>query len=551
MRRRRRPLTNASPSDSLTHSNNFQDMAKKKTKAPRARANAAGSRERETPRTRSAAQDVLIFLFVSLVVAACLHLIPDKFPDPDVFYHFRHAQIYGSSGAAGIFDASFPWLPYSVIGKFASDIWYGFHLLIVPLTWIEDSNLGLRLAGVLVTSAFLMTYYAAALSLKLRPAAFWPFFLIFSSAFLLHRVAMLRPHVLSLALDILLLALLAAGSLRGVFAAALALTFLHLSLFPISILLFGVFAATKALSERNYPWREGLALLAGIAAGWMLRPDPWGAAKIAYIQIFQLTIEKLRGTPLDFGSEILPLSFNVRSNYLPFTVLCLGVILFLLWKVFVKRTPLSATSRTVVCASGALSVIFFVMALLLARRAFDFASGFGVIFIALVFSEFLYRSRAARIALAAVFIFMVVYAVPLRNRALSFGWDPDRFRSVAQWLEANSAPGEIVFNTRWEYFPELFFWNKKNYYTSGMDPIFQYAYDLALYGEARDLSLGNVGRLTDYGQQDPYTVIKEHFKAKYVVVLKPVDARLYSYLSRNGKFSLKHENQVAAVFEPD
>jgi hypothetical protein len=63
------------------------------------------------------------------------------------------------------------------------------------------------------------------------------------------------------------------------------------------------------------------------------------------------------------------------------------------------------------------------------------------------------------------------------------GWDPHRFESGAKWIAANSQPGEIVFNARWEYFPELFFWKTKNVYSNGMDPIFQYAFDPDLYGK--------------------------------------------------------------------
>lgn len=44
----------------------------------------------------------------------------------------------------------------------------------------------------------------------------------------------------------------------------------------------------------------------------------------------------------------------------------------------------------------------------------------------------------------------------------------DRFRNAANWLVQNSNEGDIVFNTQWDEFPELFYWDQ-NYYIVGMD----------------------------------------------------------------------------------
>jgi len=298
-----------------------------------------------------------IFLCISLLVATSLHFSSDKIPDPDILYHFRHAEIYGRAG--GIFGVDFPWAHYSVISKFSSDIWYGFHLLVAPFTAAGDPIWGIRLAGIFITSAFLVSFYIACLYLDIKPAPLWPFIILFSSPFLLHRLAMQRPHVLSLGLHISLFAFLATGNIWGVFFAAWASTFLHLSLFWVSFLILGAFAVIKFFSEKNFPWRECLALTGGVLAGWVLRPNPLGAAKIAYIQVFQLTLEKLKGVPLDFGSELLPLRFTSRSNYWLFTLVWLCMLLFFFWRVFIKHTPLSNHVRTLLLAGASLSILFF------------------------------------------------------------------------------------------------------------------------------------------------------------------------------------------------
>ena len=75
------------------------------------------------------------------------------------------------------------------------------------------------------------------------------------------------------------------------------------------------------------------------------------------------------------------------------------------------------------------------------------------------------------------------------------GGDPYRFQAAAAAIAEDSQPGDIVYNVDWGYFPELFFWNTKNYYVSGLDPIFLYAYNPNLYWEAHHLQAGDSGRV--------------------------------------------------------
>jgi hypothetical protein len=105
-----------------------------------------------------------------------------------------------------------------------------------------------------------------------------------------------------------------------------------------------------------------------------------------------------------------------------------------------------------------------------------------------------------------------------------------------------------VFNARWEYFPELFFWNTKDVYCNGMDPIFLYDYNPVLYREGYYLvaDQSDPENLTN-----PYRILREDFKARYVVLAKPFDRALYVRLARDSRFLLKHEDATSVVFEVD
>ncbi|MDP3935206.1 MAG: hypothetical protein Q8Q46_03265, partial [Candidatus Giovannonibacteria bacterium] len=433
------------------------------------------------------------FILAALVVSVFLHFGADKISDPDIFYHFAHADIYKNSG---ISQSAFPWLPYSAIEKYSADIWYGFHILLIPFTFLKDHILGMRLAGVFITFVFLVLFYFSCAVLKITPKFFWPFFVIFSSPFFLYHTATARPHVLSLGLNILFFAFLASENIWGVFFAGIASAFLHLSLFWASILIFGVWVLVKILNERKIPAKEGLVLAAGILAGWILRPNPLGAAKLAYIQTAGLAIEKLKSVPLHFGSELLPLGSLVFSYFWLFFVVWI-IAAFLFFWAQSKRANLTKQQKTAIWASLILSFIFFLMTAFLAQRSFDFWVGFGVIFIGLVYACRLYAKNFIIYLGIFILIFSAGYSIYQRNLILnSIGWETGRFQTAGEWLKNNSRAGDIVFNTSWDYFPEIFFWDSKNFYISGMDPIFQYAFSQKLYWEAYYLETGKTAGFT-------------------------------------------------------
>jgi hypothetical protein len=346
--------------------------------------------------------------------------------------------------------------PYSVIDKFSSDIWFGFHILLVPFAWVGDPVLGMQLAGVFITTLCLFSVYLACVYLAIKAPFLWPFVLLFSSAFLLHRLTMLRPHVLSLGLSLLLLSLLAAGHIRGVFIAAFACAWLHLSLFFVPLMLLGVMVVAKLVTAKSLPWRESLALTGGLVGGWLLRPNPLGAAQIAYVQVFQLSFDKLAGVPLELGSELLPLTFAINSNYLPFTILWSFALLYLFWKSSFDGTQFAAVQRTALFSGSILSLLFFLLSVLFARRAFDFCSAFGTIVIAPVYWQSTIRKKWLHAALAGLFVILSLYGISLRNRLLSLAPRFDRLAGAAKWIEINANPGDIVFNAAEKIFPGCF-----------------------------------------------------------------------------------------------
>ena len=48
-------------------------------------------------------------------------------------------------------------------------------------------------------------------------------------------------------------------------------------------------------------------------------------------------------------------------------------------------------------------------------------------------------------------------------------------RGASEWLADHTPEGSLIFNADWVEFPELFYYNQRNVYVTGLDP--RYLYD--------------------------------------------------------------------------
>jgi hypothetical protein len=76
------------------------------------------------------------------------------------------------------------------------------------------------------------------------------------------------------------------------------------------------------------------------------------------------------------------------------------------------------------------------------------------------------------------------------------------------WLNENTPPGSRVFQTDWDDFPRLFFYNTHNTYLAGLDPTYLQLYDPALYDTWVEITQGDV--------ENPSQLIATTFEADYV-----------------------------------
>jgi hypothetical protein len=510
-----------------------------------------------------------------LVVGLAAHLLlAPNIADLDSFYHLGHAAHYAETS---LFNTAFPWARFSAVGDLGADLWWGFHLLLLPFTAFGEVADGIRVAGVILTTVLLAGVLWIALRHRFVAPWLWPVLFFVAAPNALYRYVMVRPHVLSLLAALLLVSFLVRGRWWQVLLASAALTWFHLSLSWLPLALVAAFAVARLFDRRLMaaaPRRAdddallpvGVAIgsvLAGVAAGWLLRPHPIAAARLAEIQLFQLLREQATELPLAFSGELRPLplaALGWSSWYL--LLLWGGAVAVALKSAASKRSNLSDVpppERALLWTSLLVSGGFLLLTVLVAQRALAEWAAFGVVAVALV-GTYLVGDQVARRRTVTVLTVATLVISPWvfywhRLNVRYNAAEPSYLGEVATWLADNSEPGDLVFHAHWDNFGPLFARNRINHYVGGMDPIFQYAHDPGLYWKYAYLSADLAAEWTcnEYpcrqgNAVDTYGSLLEDFDARWVLVEPERNAKLFYYFLSDARYEMGLLTDDEAVF---
>lgn len=509
--------------------------------------------------------------FALLVIAGFAAFVHSRvYPmvsDVDSFYHMRHSWLYGKNG---LFDSSFPWAQFSVVREQAADLWYGFHILTIPLTWLGSLVDAIYVGAFLVTLASLWLFFLCFCKLGVRWPLFWVFFLALICADVLYRLTMVRPHPLSLGLNLLLFSLLVAkpdkSTRLGIFLVAAALAWLHLALVWLPVFVVGLVSLVRLLHRQSPRWEQVLAFVPGLLLGVFLRPHPLGGLHLAYVQVVKLLFEKQGDLNLAFGIELYPFYWPAFFDmFVPITILLVGAIGYLLWMRRQRKWGrLDVDTRVAMWASLILALVFYAMSFTVARRSHEVFFGAATIFLALVFHRArqpVRHSPGAQLGVPAALLAALAlpFDISILDMIEARAFHPSKMQAVGEWLHSHAQPGEVVFHTHWDRFAELFFWNPGNYYINGMDPIFEYAYDPTLAWKNRyyELDAATEATCANYPCTTDQTTathpcLKEDFRASYVVIEPERTPKLSVFLSSAAGFSKVFESPTRVqVFRVD
>ena len=493
------------------------------------------------------------FLIVAIffVIAIFWHFGFNQVMEADSFYYIRQASLLRQNG---LLDTSFPWAYHSVIKENSSSLWYGFSVILLPFTYLGDI-IGLKVAGAALTTAVMAAIFFIAKRHDFFSPWLWPLITFFSAPNVTAQLLMIRPQTISVALAPLLASFLVKGSPWPVAFLSFGIVWAHLNFAWLPIAIAGTVMGVRWILEKRIDWKKMAAVAVGILAGWLVRPNFFGAAKLFYVQVFQQIFEKQSGLPLLFGRENYPLSAQILfTNFLPLLIIFIVAIIFFVNKAKAFKNP---EEKNLLWGTLILASIFFLLSIFVARRTYNFWSVFGIIFAGGVVT-YLVRQKFSwlRRALAVLLVFLIIFSGwKTVNGFNAAGTSPERMRAAAAWLAENSNAGDIVFNLHWADFSELFFWNQKNYYVNGLDPIFLYSYNPSLYWKFHYLSIDQVTKKTCGAiectrsmLEDTYEVLKRDFKAKYIVLSKDENPTVNFYLENDRNYEKKIQDKEVVVY---
>jgi hypothetical protein len=152
------------------------------------------------PPLRWSPADALWIALMFLVALLLQGLQSQNYFDGDTGYHIAVGRYTLQHGILH----EFPWTPFSWLGAHYADKELLLHLLLAPLSLL-DPNLAARIAGACMGGALLSVLYVILRVERVERAGAWALLLLLLSGAFTHRFVLVRPHVMSISLALLVL----------------------------------------------------------------------------------------------------------------------------------------------------------------------------------------------------------------------------------------------------------------------------------------------------------------------------------------------------------
>jgi len=454
---------------------------------------------------------IALFLLFFLGMAWIQFATPDM-PDNDGFYHIKLAWLMRTEGL----KPEFPYLPLSILneGEFY-DHHFLFHVALIPFTF-GDLRTGAKWAAVTFASlAFLAVWYL--LHRQRVPFAWlWALGLLGISEAFLFRMSITRAQSLSLAM----LALACVWLLESKYKPLAILGFIYVWMydaFPLILALAVLHFLAVALTERRFEFRPLLYVTAGIVLGMLVNPYFPDNLIFSYHHMLPKLAD---ATSVRVGNEWYPYDTKqLLDNSLPAVAAFASGILAL---------GLSGHKMNVRTALALFLSLLFGLMLFQARRFVEYFPPFALIFAAFAwaplfepgpapvnsvnsprvrFESSLQHNVPVILLFLAVAVSIAGSISPARE-AIDGSKPYGLYANASLWLEKNTPVRSRVFQTDWDDFPRLFFYNTHNTYLIGLDPTYLQLYDADLYDLWVDITQGDV--------ENPSQIIATTFDSRYI-----------------------------------
>lgn len=122
--------------------------------------------------------------------------------------------------------------------------------------------------------------------------------------------------------------------------------------------------------------------------------------------------------------------------------------------------------------------------------------------------------KSFAVALIAGLVIVLNFNVRETRKSIEGDSGPERYEAAMVWIRENVPPGEMIFNTDWDDFPKMFFYDTRHAYVSGLDPTYLLDRDGQL---KREPKLSDLYKTITLGtEKEAAPIIRERFGARYV-----------------------------------
>jgi hypothetical protein len=501
--------------------------------------------------------------------------------DWDGYYHIKWSMLLWEGFKSGNWLPTFEWLPLTVLNpNDYADHHYLFHLLQIPFLWFFEPVTAAKVAAVTFASLAIFSVYWLLYRYKVEYLLLWLMMILVCANSFYFRMNMAKAPPLTIIITIAGIYLLFQRKYIWLLPLMFAFVWTY-SLFP--LLLFAAFFWTLivAWNERRFEWRPLAYTLGGMILGNVINPY-FPNNLLLFWEHFYTKFKVGSDFAVAVGGEWYPYSGMELIMNFPVALLAMlfGYILFMPRN---GKLPEKATF-----------FLMFVSVLLAAqfrsKRFAEYFPPFAILFLAFSWQAFSVSTEPqlpedlqqelkpfldsekpsekqalwnyAKLAgIWSLGIILFVFFVYNLTGFHSFGINEsglidtirnnepnDKYRRAMNWAtgknergEDNIPAGERIFNTNWDDFPKLFFFNTKHAYVYGLDPNYLFSENPQLYKDLIDITNGK----TD----DPAVEIREKFGSNYVFADAKENDDMIAKMLESGWAEIAYEDDEARIIK--
>lgn len=527
-----------------------------------------------------------LFIFSFAFVVFLYLLIPPGILCPDSFYHTKMALLIKEQGLM----KDFPWTQFTTYKELFVDHHFVYHLLLVPFLSIPspenldyfsletDPLIKAKLGTAFFAALAFLSIYWLCQRLKIKGSLVWVLIGFLIPSFLL-RLSLIRAPGLSIIILILGSYFIVKKQYLGLFLLSLfyVWTYGAWPLMLVAVFLYCLASVVRNIFDERIRTRIKkpisrfarflfsknnvklvLFCAGGLTAGLIINPYFPKTFSFYWLQTVKIALLNYQNK-IGVGAEWYP--SDLQTFFVTTLPVLIPWIISLAWFGFkIKKQKTTAWFFAFISA-------FFLLYALKARRNIEYFIPFAILFSGIIFTQIIKKINWKNIKnhfktcftgsenifyfIISIFIITCVSVslglylnLSIRNLYQEYQKNSrplNHLQQASYWLKTHAQPKEIVFQSNWGIFPQLFYFNSQNYYINGLDQTFMYEYDKELYQNWLELVSYRVS------SEQTADILKEKFNASYVLADKS-DDRFVKLLKKSKSLEKVYQDEQAIIY---